>query len=167
MDQQAKRLAVLRAKEELIKRIEQDFAAVELGQGVSWREAGVIDDYGSTEARKVARAQDETKDWTKIPFELIGDLSYGSVLSFMDIAGLVFYMPAIMRFSLLHDKTSDSIIVDSFYFTLCRTEKIPKIKAALNQSQLTCLCDYFRFCLNYPNYFYNPELEQAIQLYES
>ncbi|MEM1360083.1 MAG: DUF6714 family protein, partial [Bacteroidota bacterium] len=96
---------------ELKTAIHQAFAKVRLGAGVSWREADVIDDYGSAQARAAARAQDEQVDWSKIPYNLIGSLRYQSVTSFFDEEGFRFHLPIIMLYVLDEYQTSDSVII--------------------------------------------------------
>ena len=59
----------------LIDEIHLAFKDVKLGHGISWREAAVLDDYGTIEQRQAARALDESEDWTAIPFSLISDFS--------------------------------------------------------------------------------------------
>ena len=166
MDRKTKTLMEQSTIEALIKRIESCFADVQLGKGVSWREADIIDDYGSMEARKLARAQDEKKDWTKIPYDLIGDRYYNAVLSFMDLEGLLFHLPAVMRFSLLHYKKSDSLITDSLTYTVCDPKKISVLKTSLTKDQKECLQDYLHFCLNHRDYFDDNGIQAALEAYQ-
>jgi hypothetical protein len=128
-----------KTKEALITKIEAAFSGVKLGGGISWREADVIDDYGSKEQRRLARLQDEKEDWTKIPLELIGDLRYQAVLSFLDMEGLKYYLPICMIYFLKKGNENGSAIIDSIIFTLTDEKKIIKLKSHLNNEQLACV----------------------------
>lgn len=118
------------------------FEGVELGEGVSWREADVIDDYGGDQQRQLARAQDEQKDWTQIPLSLIGDLRYQSVLSFLDIEGYKFYLPICMIYVLDEFKTSDSAIIDSLLFDLLDSKKVEELIMVLDKDQIHCVRNF-------------------------
>lgn len=81
----------------LIAEIERAFASVTLEDGVSIREADVIDDYGSLEDRQKARSRDELKDWRRIPDDLLEHFHWS--LSFFDAKGMRFHLPAYMAFA--------------------------------------------------------------------
>ncbi|MEL7118806.1 MAG: DUF6714 family protein [Bacteroidota bacterium] len=133
--------------EVLIQSIHKAFAGVRLGRGVSWREADVLDSYGSNEERKLARAKDEQRDWSKIPFSLIGAMQYQNVLPFLDTAGLKFYLPICMIYVLSNYKESQSLISDSLMYTLARASTINELKKALNESQISCVIDFLNICM--------------------
>lgn len=126
-------------KNSLILEIEDAFSGVRLGEGVSWREALVIDDYGSDEERKTARSQDEKEDWKKVPLELIGDLRYQSSLSFLDGAGLKYYLPICMIYVLEKGDTSDSAIDASLLHTLTNEEIAIELIDHLTDQQQACV----------------------------
>lgn len=88
-----------------IKQIEEAFADVTLGQGVSLREADVIECDGSHESRVIAREEDELCDWRRIPNRDIE--MFDDVLSIMDDDGLRFHLPAFMIYALRHNDDSD------------------------------------------------------------
>src|SRR6185369_1468871 len=100
----------------VVRRIERAFSGVRLGEGVSLREADVIDDYGTDAERKKARAQDEQHDWKRIPDDLISH--YNWCLSFFDAQGMRFHLPAYMRFTIRHYKESDSASIDATLYAL-------------------------------------------------
>ncbi len=75
----------------LINRVEKTFGDVRLGDGVSIREAFVIDNYGTSEERAAARSKDELLDWHKL---IDSNLLCGQALCFMDDAGIRFHLPA-------------------------------------------------------------------------
>jgi hypothetical protein len=105
----------------VIERIERAFAGVRLGDGVSLREADVIDDYGTEADRTKARAQDEQIDWRRISEDLIGRYSW--CLSFFDADGMRFHLPAYMRFALRHYKDSASASIDFAIYALGREDE--------------------------------------------
>ena len=156
-------------KDELISSIEAAFSGVKLGSGVSWREADVIDDYGSRSEREAARAQDEKEDWTKIPFDLIGDLRYQAVLSFMDDEGLKFHLPACLIYFLKESNESDSAIIDSTLFTLMDERRIKNLKPLLDQAQQSCIINFLKWANDQEphNSFIKKRLVKAIKEYWS
>ncbi|MCP5522321.1 MAG: hypothetical protein H7A46_12315 [Verrucomicrobiales bacterium] len=100
----------------LIESIERAFADVTLEDGVSLREADVIDDYGTREQRQAARAQDEHRDWRNIPEAAIA--RYYWCLSFFDAKGMRFHLPAYMCFALRRYSDSASASIDSTIYAL-------------------------------------------------
>src|ERR1700685_3017835 len=72
---------------ELLQLIEEAFRGVELGGGVSLHETVVLDNYGTQEQRRAARAPDEKRDWRK----LVGD---PELIATRGVGGLAFYDPA-------------------------------------------------------------------------
>ena len=54
--------------DDAVNQIVNAFAEVSLGNGVSLREADVIDDYGSANERAAARKHDEHHDWQRCCF---------------------------------------------------------------------------------------------------
>ncbi len=150
--------------EKLIHTIQQVFSGVELGDGVSWREADVIDDYGSAEARKRARDLDEKKDWEKIPMELIGNMRYQSVLSFLDPQGLKFHLPPCMIYVINHYKTSNSAIVESLIFTLAQDRAIGGLKNVLTNEQINCTITFLNWCKGLKEFEWDKEkIEYALE----
>lgn len=123
----------------LILEIESAFSGVNLGSGTSWREAQLIDDYGSYEERKMARSKDETEDWQKIPLALIGDLKYQSVLSFLDVAGLKYYLPICLIYFLKEGEKSDSAITASLISTLTDEKRVAELISHLSNRQKECV----------------------------
>src|SRR5687767_1098532 len=127
-------------KQSVIEEIERAFSGVRLGEGVSLREADVIDDYGSEADREKARAEDELVDWRKISEELISH--YSSCLSFFDAEGMRFHLPAYMRFVLKHYETSDSNSIDATIYALgCGGERF----GLLNQEQREAVRKFLEF----------------------
>jgi len=100
----------------VIDAIEKAFGGVRLEDGVSLREAIVLDNYGTDEERQRARLQDEPEDWRKIPDETIAD--YSASLAFLDAKGMRFYLPAFMCFAVRNYQHSDSASIDYTLYTL-------------------------------------------------
>ena len=90
--------------------IRSAFASVVRGDGVSWSEAKVIDDYGSEEECREARAQDRDTSW----MELVDDPAWicepgVGGFSFIDAQGFRYYIPAaIIR--CIRDRSGDFIV---------------------------------------------------------
>ena len=79
---------------QLLSLIQQAFAGVRRGDGVSLHEATAIDDYASDSERRAARAKDLDTHWSQVPDEDIA--RHDTVFSFLDIKGHVYYAPAFM-----------------------------------------------------------------------
>lgn len=79
-------------REEVLALLRAAFPAVPLGEGVSLREARVIDALGTDAERAAARAADFLGPWTEAAHVLI-DFD-GGVFPFLDAAGFRHYLPA-------------------------------------------------------------------------
>lgn len=146
---------------ELKTAIHEAFAGVRLGAGVSFREADVIDDYGSKEARAAARALDEQREWAKISYELIGSLRYQDVTSFFDEEGFRFHLPIMMLYVLDEYKTSESVIVGGVISRLT-DKRGNKLRAILTEEQATCVRRLLRLLKNEPEFsFYRKRMGGA------
>lgn len=151
---------------QLTKLIENAFKDVSLDDGISWREADVIDSYGTLEKRKEVRLEDEKNDWLKVPFSLIGNCYYQSVLPFFDIKGLKFYLPIIMIYSITNYKESDSLIIDCLIYTLIDKERVNELKIVLNKEQKNCVINFLKFCLEIGDDYYDlNNVEKKLQEY--
>lgn len=103
-------------RDALLADIRRAFADVSRGEGVSLHEADVIDDYGSAEERAEARKLDRDEFWWDVPDTNIS--RFYSALSFLDPAGLHYYIPAYMSWTLRHYETSESATLDSAVYAL-------------------------------------------------
>jgi hypothetical protein len=127
-------------EQSVIEEIERAFDGVRLGEGVSLREADVIDDYGSDAQRKKARSKDELVDWRKISDASISHYSW--CLSFFDAEGMRFHLPAYMRFVLKHYETSHSSSIHATLYALgCGGERF----GLLNQAQREAVRKFLAF----------------------
>jgi len=108
--------------QDLIKLIEQAFSDVELSDGVSLREARVIDDHGSDDERKHARGKDELNDWQNISYTDIE--KYPDIFCFLDAKGVLFHLPAYMVYFLkTHDQERSLSIEDTVVFCLTPSQE--------------------------------------------
>lgn len=123
------------------------FSEVTLGSGVSWREADIIDTFGTNEARAKARNTDEKLDWSMISDKQIDNCRWQAILCFMDAEGLRFHLPACMCFVLRHYRDSKSIIVDSTIYTLCNGHMLQELKELLTPSQCNSIREFLCICL--------------------
>ncbi len=128
-----------------IKEIEDAFSAVTLGNGISLREANVIDAYGSDDERVDARKNDEHLNWQRIPDEDIENLP--QVLCFMDDEGLQFHLPAYMRFTLRRYGKSASMSVDSVLYRLCDPDCTERLMGFLTKPQIEAIKKFLNTCL--------------------
>ena len=102
--------------EEIIVKIEQAFAKVTRGDGITLHETDVVDACGSDGERAKARRKDTDKRWQDVPEKAIED--HQEALCFLDPEGFRYYLPAYMRWSLRHFKTSSSLSSDATIYAL-------------------------------------------------
>jgi len=100
----------------LISIIETAFAGVNLGDGISIRQADAVDDYKCERDQLQARKLDELDFWMNIPEADIEHFYW--VLAFMDEKGLLFHIPAYMRFSVRHLYDSNAFSIDCTIYSL-------------------------------------------------
>lgn len=131
--------------DQTVKQIEDAFADVSLGNGVSLNEAEVIDDYGTDDQRAAARERDELHDWQRIPDEDIEH--HPSVLCFMDDEGLRFHLPAYMRFTLRRYRESESLSTDSTIYRLSDPGCIERLLVYLTDQQIDATRSFLDMCL--------------------
>ncbi len=93
------------------------FDGVDREDGVTLHEANVIDDYGTAEELLAARQLDIDRHWREVPDADIEE-NY-SVLSFLDLKGFRYYLPAYMIWSLKNlESASGSPSPDATIFAL-------------------------------------------------
>ena len=135
--------------DDAIKQIVDAFAHVSLLNGMSLREADVIDDCGTDGERAAAREHDEHHDWQRIPDEDIEN--HPSVLCFLDDKGLQFHLPAYMRFTLRRYRESESVSTDSTIYRLCDPDCIKRLLAYLTNQQIDAIKTFLNTCLEIGN----------------
>ncbi len=129
-----------------LETIHSAFAGVQLGRGISWREADILDAYGMEKERERACNIDEKFDWSKLSDDLIGAPHWQCVLSFLDAEGLHFYLPSCMCYVLRCYRSSDSVITDSTY-TICQGHRLKNFTALLTESQCNAIRGFLQVCL--------------------
>lgn len=94
------RLATDEEIQQLLKEIEVAFRGVK--KGVSWSESRVIDSYGTSEERGIARAKDKDKSWLDVALDPDWDPEPGTGgWTFLHPHGFRYYMAALMTKALL------------------------------------------------------------------
>ncbi len=138
-------------REALINDIREAFAEVSREDGVTLHEADVIDDYGSAAARAEARKLDTEERWQDVPDADIE--KYDWILSFLDLKGFKYYIPAYMVWSLKNYQTSSSASVDATIYALAPPSS-PDLQAwklerwqVFDTLQAKTICRFLRFAV--------------------
>jgi hypothetical protein len=129
-------------------RIEAAFHGVTRNGGVSWSEAIVIDDYGSPEEERAARASDCDRPW----MDLVNDPQWQpedyAVYSYLDPIGFRYYLPAAMVKCLEVEAERDGpwLALAVTLETFDDRKGEPKQQwSLLNESQRRCVAAFLRF----------------------
>lgn len=139
-------------RRQLLARIDQAFAGVTLGDGVSLHESQVIDNYGTAKERRAARQPDEQIDWRRLVDHPDLTVYFGigySGLCFLDAAGVRFHLPACLHRA-VRDFGQDGIgdMFESMYYLLTKPDGYNRGRlAVLSGEQRACVHDcllYFR-----------------------
>lgn len=91
-------------------KIKESFANVKLGDGISLRQAEVMDNYGegvTAEQFRNIKKLDESEDWTGVT---ASDFRARPSLAQLDPMGFRFYLPAAMHLMLESSEFSDSCV---------------------------------------------------------
>lgn len=148
----------------LVEQIERAFDGVQREEGVTLHEAEVIDNYGSDEERAAARRMDADQYWQAVPDALLARLS---AISFLDLKGYRYYLPAYLRWMLKYPDT-DSSSYDSVLFSLTKTkgfeEWVLSRWRTFSQEQAEAICRFLRFLVTYSD-FDKPEAQLALDEY--
>ena len=155
---------------QLLASIDRAFHGVELGSGVSLHETRVLDDYGTDDQRRAARAPDEKHDWHNVIYEPDLPLYCGVAggLSFFDAEGLRFHLPACFS-RILMDPGGIRVgdVVDSLLFHLTHLDDYQRARlSVLDDAQRRCVREMLEY-LREDREMEEPELEQAILGYWS
>lgn len=124
---------------DLIRQIHESFD-VALGDGVSLREARVMDRYGDATQRQAARAQDHQGDWRTIP---VADLEGHAPFSFLDAPGFAYYLPAYLTYLLGPRGGVHAPALESVLFGLLPRQ--PARFAAITAAQARVICRCLEF----------------------
>ncbi len=154
-------------QQQVLRSIEQAFQGVELGDGVSLHETVVIDDYGSREAREMARAPDEKRDWRKLIHDPeLTEISGVGGVSFYDAAGLRFHLPAYLSLAVIDfDREDAGNALASLMFTLTQFSDYNRGRLAILEApQRACVRDVLLY-LRETYALDDPALDEAIEGY--
>ncbi len=130
---------------ELIDLVKAAFKDVSRRGGVSWSESEIIDNYGSVEERKFARAQDRDRQWTDL---LTDEKFYPSGIGgfcFLDPIGFRYYLPAAICLALA--KREDTVFdLNSLGFHLqSSVGGLPDNMELFTTEQLTAIAECLWF----------------------
>ncbi len=135
--------------EQLIKQIQNAFAGTRLEDGTTIHEADLEGCYLKEEDRLEARAKDTEVDWSEVPDWKVE--RFPSVLSFFDLKGWRFYIPAYMIWTLRNWRTTNLIIADFVVWSfdptmpeisLPRYESLSTAQAHAAYCFVKFFCDY-------------------------
>jgi hypothetical protein len=125
---------------ELIARISQCFANVKLGEGVSWHQADEIDNHGSVDELRSARARDAEKPWRDVSSAIFDELP--SAVGFLDSKGLLYYLPAFMVADLRRNGSWNSAVDDGFVSALRESAPSRELQSLLSDDQRQVTADW-------------------------
>jgi hypothetical protein len=130
----------------LLNELRLVFGDVRRADGVTLHEAHVIDAYGNSDERAKARALDTDEYWWQVPDEDISDGWGYCALTFMDPAGLHYYLPAYLSWMVRVGETTTSASYEHTVYTLgslgSRSEQFVHFTAAQSETVLRCT-EYF------------------------
>jgi hypothetical protein len=154
--------AELRDVERLVRQLRGAFAEVELGGGETIHQAHLEGIFGKGEEWIAAREKDPESHWYEVPD---WKLKTGfSTLSFFDVEGWRFYIPAFMSWSLQNWRTTDSTTADSVLWDLDwgHHEHWSKRYESLNRAQSEAVHDFLEF---FDRYSGQDDARKAIRSY--
>ncbi len=135
--------------ESLIGLIQDAFRGTQLEGGITIHEADLEGAYQGEEVRLAARAKDTEASWAEVPDWKIE--RFPSVLTFLDVNGWRFYIPAYMIWTLRNWRTTDSIMADYVVWSfdpampgtsLPRYESLTAAQAHAAYRFVKFFCDY-------------------------
>ncbi|WP_298544966.1 DUF6714 family protein [uncultured Aquimarina sp.] len=157
-------------KEALIKKINEAFKNVTLGDGIGlWEAQGHDDRLTVSECRKL-RAKDEKEDWIDIP--LIHLYQCSSSLSFFDAKGMHFHLPILLLFAIGFFKKEEKKLLEKGLLKGCTEPHIEfhlmeilsnnesakkyykERYSLLTIEQLQCIRDFFEYKKNLLETYY-------------
>jgi hypothetical protein len=133
----------------LIRQIQDAFAGTQLEDGTTIHEADLEGCYLKEEERLEGRAKDTEADWSEVPDWKIE--RFPSALSFFDVKGWRFYIPAYMIWTLKNWRTTTLITADYVVwsvdptmpdFSLPRYESLSVAQAHVVYRFVRFFCDY-------------------------
>ena len=135
--------------ERLIALIQNAFEGVQLEDGTTIHEAELEGAYSDDRVRIAAREKDKEHNWRDVPGWKIE--RFHSALSFLDVKGWRFYIPAYMVWTLRNWRTTDSPTVDSLIWDFDPDFKISFLPryASLASEQACAVCQFLQFFCDY------------------
>jgi hypothetical protein len=154
---------------QLLASLESAFRGIELGGGVSLRETRVLDDYGTLEERRAARARDEKHDWRNVAYDpdLAILMGIAGGMSFFDAEGMRFHLPACL-WRAVRDPGGPRVddMAGCLLVRLAHAEDSPERFALLDDAQRRCVREVLEY-LRDQLAFDDEELDAAILGYWS
>ncbi len=135
--------AELRDIEGLIRQIHEVFAGVELGGGETIHQAHLEGIFGRGKRWLAAGEKDPESHWSEVPDWKLE--SGFSTLSFFDVEGWRFYLPAFLCWSLRNWRTTDSTTVHSVVWDLTFNEHWAARYESLNRTQSEAVYAFLDF----------------------
>lgn len=144
----------------LIESITEAFAGTELGDGVTLHEADLEGAYCNDAVRLAARAKDTESRWQDIPDWKLE--RFGAALSFFDVGGWKFYIPAYMIWSVKHWRSTRALTADKVIwgFELSEFQRL-RFESLSDEQSTVVLC----FLKHLDEYSGEPDAKRAIQPY--
>jgi hypothetical protein len=161
-------------KNKLEADIDVAFGQVALADGISLHQAVAIDDRKSSEEQKAVRGRDTYKRWQDIPDQ---DIRYCcSALSFFDVKGFRFHLPAYMRLAVRDFPADPDDIRNSCEFHLTQEGGLslrksdPRRIVALYEFtslQVQAIASFLRFVSDYDDNLKTAPFLEAVTKWES
>ena len=147
----------------LIKAIQNAFDGVQLGNGISLREARLHDD-SETDPKKFeqARALDDETRWFELTKAEIEE--FGDTLPFMDAEGYKFYLPAFMIYALQNPK-SESVAADWTIYSL-ESDRLQRFHV-FNEKQKRVIRLFLEYCANDDYHYDAEEADKALRYWSA
>jgi hypothetical protein len=144
----------------VLELIRSAFRDVRLGEGIGLRQANGLDDYADSLTLAAYRSADEKCDWAAISIDDLNQYHWG--LSFLDAAGMRFYLPTYLSAELLGGLTSVDIVFHLVEFDPMGVSRF----ALLDDSQRNAVREFLVLRLADPNYeFAHPMIDKALSEY--
>jgi hypothetical protein len=127
----------------LIAEIESAFASVSREDGVTLREARVMDQYGTDEERSEARTKDADRRWQDIAEKWIEE--YADTLVFLDAKGLRYYIAPFMIWALRHYDESASYAGDAAVYVFGGGDLKVEKRDCFNAAQSRAIAHFLQY----------------------
>lgn len=132
------------SKQQLICEIEDAFAGVQLGGGLSLNQTKAVDNYRrgySTEEFTRLPQHEVTDDWTQIPFEA---LDSADALAHLDRRGFRYYIPALMLRLLDNYDPTSMMSIGTLSILYPKTESWEYLYSRLTKAQMRAIAHFLQ-----------------------